>query len=166
MLALPALVAGGALLWSAMALAQGRPATPTLPVTPVTPATPSATAPLAVPRVAGVAIAGRVDVDSTRIVKLFDVSKGSSYDARGIQSGLKRLWGTGLFDDLQVTGRTDSAGVWLTLRVAERPHVAAIDWTGLHQFKAEDLNKHIGFEPGAPGRAARRQLGQGARRLQ
>ncbi len=150
MLALPALVAGGALLWSAMALAQGRPATSTLPATT---ATPSTTAPLAVPRVAGVAVAGRVDVDSTRIVKLFDVSKGSSYDARGIQSGLKRLWGTGLFDDLQVTGRTDSAGVWLTLRVAERPHVAAIDWTGLHQFKAEDLNKHVGFEPGTPWRA-------------
>ena len=83
------------------------------------------------PSVAGVEVRGRSAVDSTRIVRTFDVPIGSAYDPRAVQAGLKKLWATGLFNDLAVYGRTDEAGVHLRVDVAERPHVATVDYTGL-----------------------------------
>jgi outer membrane protein insertion porin family len=105
-------------------------------------------APVGAPKVAAVAVLGRVSVDSTRVLRMFDVPKGSTYDPRAVQTGLKKLWASGLFNDLAVYGRTDEDGVHLQLVVAERPRVATIEYTGLSKFKAEDLSKHLGFQAG------------------
>jgi len=112
------------------------------------------------PRVAGLAVAGRVSVDSLRIVRLFDVGPGSAYDARAIQAGLRRLWTTGLFDDVSVWGRTDSAWVWLSVRISERPHVAAIEMKGTAKLKEDDLKKHVGFQPGDAWRSELLETGR------
>jgi outer membrane protein insertion porin family len=112
------------------------------------------------PRVAGLAVSGRVSVDSLRIVRLFDVGPGSAYDARAIQAGLRRLWTTGLFDDVSVWGRTDTAGVWLTVRISERPHVAAIEMKGTAKLKEDDLKKHVGFQPGDAWRSELLETGR------
>jgi outer membrane protein insertion porin family len=108
-------------------------------------------------KIADIRLLGRAQVDSVRVLRVFDVAPGSEYDPRAIQAGLKRLWATGLFDDLSVDGRTDDRGVHLDLRLAERPKVASIEYTGLDHHKAEDLSKHLGFQPGDSWRTA--QLG-------
>jgi len=100
------------------------------------------------PDVAEVLVRGQSAVDSTRILRMFDVAKGSAYDPRAVQAGLKTLWASGLFNDLAVHGRTADDGVHLQLDVAERPKVATIEYTGLSKFKAEDLSKHLGFQAG------------------
>jgi outer membrane protein insertion porin family len=111
-------------------------------------------------KVADITLLGRIAVDSVRVQKVFDVKTGSEYDPRSVQAGLKRLWATGLFDDLVVDGRTDDDGVHLILTVAERPKVAAIDFTGTKHLKNEDLAKHVGFKPGDSWRLALLEVGR------
>ncbi len=110
--------------------------------------------PAPIPIVAGVEIRGRAAVDSIRIVRTFDVPIGAAYDPRAVQAGLKKLWATGLFNDLAVYGRTNEAGVHLRVDVAERPHVAAVEYTGLDKLKAVELSKHLGFQAGDAWRDA------------
>ncbi|MEP7027934.1 MAG: outer membrane protein assembly factor BamA [Candidatus Eisenbacteria bacterium] len=107
-----------------------------------------------IPGIVEIELQGRVSVDSTRILRVFEVRPGAAYDPRALQGGLKKLWATGLFDDLAIYGRTDSAGVHLRIDVAERPHVATVEYTGLSKFKAVDLSKHLGFQPGDAWRDA------------
>ncbi len=59
-----------------------------------------------------------------------------------------RLWDTALFDDLEVRGFTDEAGVHLVLAVAERPRVAGITFEGNAKRSDEDLLPHLGFRAG------------------
>ena len=106
------------------------------------------------PDVAEVLVHGQSAVDSTRILHMFEVKKGSAYDPRAVQAGLRKLWASGLFNDLAVYGRTADDGVHLQLDVAERPKVGTIEYTGLAKFKAEDLSKHLGFQAGDAWRDA------------
>lgn len=142
-----------------VALAQG----PALPAAPAAPLDTSAVrfpadslagaaaprpAPTPAPPVVSCEIEGRRSVDSLRIARTFDPRVGQPFDARDVQAGLRRLWATNLFDDMEVWGRTTDEGVHLTLRVAERPKVAHVAFEGLKKLKEEDLATHVGIRPG------------------
>ncbi len=101
-----------------------------------------------VPVVTGIRIDGRVSVDSTRIVRTFDVPLGKPYDARAVQAGVRRLWATKLFDDVAAHGVTQPDGVLLVIAVVERARVASISFTGLDHFKESDVIDHLGFRTG------------------
>ena len=100
------------------------------------------------PPVVSLRIEGRGRVDSTRVTRAFDVKPGRPFDTRAVREGLLRLWSTGLFDDLEVFGATSDSGVALVLRVAERPRVARISFTGNSKRSEEDLLPHVGFRAG------------------
>jgi outer membrane protein insertion porin family len=136
-----ALLLGAGAVWLPVAPARAQGA-------PDSTAAPAARPADAVPAGSLVRIEGRVVVDSSRIVSTFGVPVGQPYDARVVQAGLRRLWATRLFDDLEVLGRTTPSGVELTLRVAERPRVSSVIFTGAEHFKQEDLSGHVGFRAG------------------
>ncbi len=136
---------GALVLGTGSALAQGNlpaprmePADSSMAAAPRTPA----------PLVASIRFAGRARIDSVRIARAFEVRVGRPYDAREVRAGLLRLWETSLFDDLEVRGSTDEAGVHLVLAVAERPRVARISFEGNQKRSEEDLLPHLGFRPG------------------
>jgi outer membrane protein insertion porin family len=100
------------------------------------------------PPVVSLRIDGRARVDSVRIVRAFELRPGRAYDPRAVREGLLRLWTTGLFDDLEVFGATSDSGVALVLRVAERPKVARVSFSGNDKRTEEDLSPHVGIRPG------------------
>lgn len=137
-----ALLVGAVVLPARPCAAQGPGENPpALADTLSTPATPA-------PLLLRIDIEGRKSVDSLRILRTFDVRVGQPFDARAVQAGLRRLWATNLFDDVDVSGKTTDEGVVLTLRVAERPKVGRIEWSGVTKLKEEDLASHLGFRPG------------------
>jgi outer membrane protein insertion porin family len=100
-----------------------------------------------------------LEVEGTRtlepavIVGTFGVPLGQRVTYQELQEGQKRLWETGLFQDLQVLARGDpEAGepVILTLRVEERPIVRRIEFRGLQSLSERAVRDTLGLRSGQP----------------
>jgi outer membrane protein insertion porin family len=141
-------LAGAALLWLAPALTAQIPDEP-LPI---------GTEGIAVD---SIDVVGNVLLDRATIIGTFGVPVGQTITYREIQEGLKRMAGTGRFEDLQVSVRGgDDEPVILTLRVEERPAIRRLVIEGLQNLSAREVRDSLAFragEPYAPDRVVRAQ---------
>jgi outer membrane protein insertion porin family len=141
-------------LLAAPAAAQGPPSGftggPTQP--PVVPAPPSAdsAAALANLRVGRISVEGNAGVDSSRIVRSFDVLPGSHFSLDAVERGIRKLFALGLFEDAWVDKSQHGEVMDLVIHVVERPRIASIGFRGNQKRSTDDLEKKLFLRVGEP----------------
>jgi outer membrane protein insertion porin family len=82
---------------------------------------------------------GFVHVDSVVILRTFGLKSGDAYDPAAIADGVRRLFGTGLFTDVNVVDKPAEAGIDLVVAVAERSRVQAVEFRGVKKIDEATL---------------------------
>jgi outer membrane protein insertion porin family len=107
-----------------------------------------------------IVVEGNRYLETPVIIGSFRVPVGERITYRDIREGQRRLWETGLFNDLQVLvrGGVDGIPVVLTLQVEERARVRALRVEGLTRIPERTVRDSLAIRPGepySPERAAR-----------
>lgn len=96
-----------------------------------------------------IAVEGNRLVEEAAILGAFDIPLGQPVTFDALQAGQRRLWETGLFDDLGLRVRThDDDAVTLILSVSERPLVRRVDIVGLQRLSARDVREVLQMSSG------------------
>lgn len=85
--------------------------------------------------------AGFVHVDSVVITRTFGLSPGDPYDRAAIADGVRRLFATGLFTDVDVVDNPIGPGpsTDLLIQVSERPRIQALEFRGVKKIEESTL---------------------------
>ncbi|HUW84592.1 MAG TPA: outer membrane protein assembly factor BamA [Phycisphaerae bacterium] len=75
---------------------------------------------------------------------------GQPYDERTVQEDIRRLLGTGRFDNATATRRMADGQVEVIFNVAERPEVRSVEFVGNKKFPDKDLIGELEFAAGDP----------------
>jgi outer membrane protein insertion porin family len=113
------------------------PAAP--PALPAPPATP----PAAPSVIRFVRATGFANVDSTVILRTFALKAGDPYDPAGVRAGVRRLFATGLFTDVNVQDTPAPGGIDLNVIVKERLRVQAVQFSGAKKIEEKTLQSKI-----------------------
>ncbi len=135
-------LAGGLLL----ALPGARPARAQVPeeAPPPAIAVPDTSAPASPPRpVVAVLARGFVTTDSLVVIRTFGIKAGDSYDPAEERNGVRRLFATGLYNDVQVQDSTAAGGVCLVVHVAERARIKGVVFRGTHKIEEKTLKEKL-----------------------
>ena len=89
---------------------------------------------------------GNRRVESEAMLLELDSQVGELVQARTLGNDLRRLWGLGYFEDVQVEGELTSRGVVLTYVVTERPTIRKITVEGNDKIKLDDINEQLDLE--------------------
>ena len=111
------------------------------------PAADSAATPLGL-TVGRVSVAGNTAVDSTRILRTFELSSGARYSEEAVRRGIRKLFALGLFSDVWVDYLPRGSTIDLVIRVRERPRIGKIELTGNRKKETSDLEKKIFLRQG------------------
>lgn len=96
-------------------------------------------------------VEGNNRVEEEAILGSFAVPVGATVTFDQLQDGQRRLWNTGLFEDLGLRVRTlDDGQVLLILSVSERPVVRRLDIVGLNRMSAGDVRDVLDLSTGDP----------------
>jgi outer membrane protein insertion porin family len=102
-----------------------------------------APSPLAPSQAAGVIGAiragGFVHVDSIVITRTFGLSSGDPYDPSAISAGVRRLYATGLFTDVNVVDNPGATGIDLLIQVSERSRIQSLEFRGVKKIEESTL---------------------------
>lgn len=88
------------------------------------------------------------NVDSLVIVRTFALKAGDPYDPGAVSEGVRRLFGTGLFTDVNVQDSETADGVDLDVVVAERSRVQAVEFEGAKKIETSKLKEKITVSSG------------------
>ena len=155
--ALPALAA---LLLAALALGVGAPGaraqvanppsaspfdTTAAPVAPIPEPPAATTSPSSGPAgvIHSVRASGFANVDSTVILRTFGIKAGDAYDPDGVRAGVRRLFATGLFADVDVQDASTPLGVDLNVQVKERTRIQGVQFSGAKKIEEKTLKTKI-----------------------
>lgn len=132
-----------------LVLAGPREALAQAPSEPATPpeAQPAPTAPAVI---GSIRVEGNAYVDSTRILRTFEVHPGQTFAQDQIRRGLRKLNALGLFKDLRIDRypRPGENVVDLVIVVTERPRIAQISFEGMKKRESADLEKKVSVKVG------------------
>jgi outer membrane protein insertion porin family len=81
-------------------------------------------------RIQSVRASGFSQVDSIVVIRTFGLRAGDAYSREAVREGVRRLYQSGLYTDVNVTDTPESGGVTLTVAVTERPRVHAVQFEG------------------------------------
>ena len=93
-----------------------------------------------------IAVAGNRHVDAAMIRSHFHAAPGGTFDATALDAALKSLYGTGLFEDVEISRDGDR----ILVTVVERVAIGRISFEGNKKIKDEDLKKAIQSQAGGP----------------
>ena len=82
---------------------------------------------------------GFLHVDSLVITRTFGLSSGDRYDGAAIATGVRRLYGTGLFTDVNVVDNLTDQGIDLLIVVSERPRIQSLEFRGVKKIEEATL---------------------------
>ncbi|HLQ67781.1 MAG TPA: outer membrane protein assembly factor BamA [Candidatus Limnocylindrales bacterium] len=86
---------------------------------------------------------GFANVDSTVILRTFALKAGDAYDPVGVRAGVRRLFATGLFTDVDVQDTPTAGGVDLNVAVKERSRVQSVQFSGARKIEEKTLRTKI-----------------------
>ena len=141
-----------AVVWGCLALAGVvRAQAPTDPPAQPQPQ-PATETPGATPVIGTIRVEGNAFVDTTRILRSFEVYPGQTFAPDQIRRGLRKLGALGLFSDYRVDRypRPGENVVDLVIKVVERPRIAQISFEGMKQRESSDLEKKLFMKVGEP----------------
>jgi len=106
--------------------------------------------PTAPPTIGSLRVEGNAYIDSTRILRSFDVHPGEPFAPDLVRRGLRKLGSLGLFSDYRVNQvqRPGENVIDLVIVVVERPRIAEIAFEGLHHRESSDLEKKLFLRKG------------------
>ncbi|MDX1622775.1 MAG: outer membrane protein assembly factor BamA [Gemmatimonadota bacterium] len=102
------------------------------------------------PRILDVEVEGTSTLDPARVAALSGLPDEERLTPRAMQSAIRSLWDTNLFDDVAVTSRPAPAqdGVIAVITVEEAPVVTAIRLRGIEQVDEDDVRDRLAIRPG------------------
>lgn len=118
-------------------------AAPALP--PAAPETPVLRGPSVI---RSVRASGFANVDSTVILRTFALKAGDAFDPAALRAGVRRLFATGLFADVNVQDVSTAEGVDLHVRVQEKARIQAVQFSGAKKIEEKTLQTKITAAPG------------------
>ena len=95
------------------------------------------------PVVASVRASGFANVDSSVIVRTFGVRVGQRYTREAVREGVRRLFQSGLYTDVNVADTPVDGGVALNIIVTERARIHAIKFQGIHKIEEKTLKEKV-----------------------
>jgi len=105
-------------------------------------------------KILGITAEGLSTIDEKDILARFSVKVGDEIRFPGgteVADAIKRLWKQNLFSDIEVEiSKETSEGIFLTLILKEYPILTEVIYQGNDEYDAEDLDKHISLQKGAP----------------
>ncbi len=99
-------------------------------------------------KVASVAVEGNHFVETGAILDKISVRAGQPFDRKRISRDVRRLFATGFFSDIRVTGVARADGRHLTFHVRENPMIASVKLDGLDAVKEKDVKLKLHLKPG------------------
>ncbi len=94
-------------------------------------------------------IEGNQRVSAERILQTSQLHTGEPYSVMKIQRGIKKLFATGLFEDVQVLGGDLDDGIMLFVRVTENPTVRNVNIAGVEALKKKDVMEAVTIKRGS-----------------
>jgi len=95
------------------------------------------------PVVHSIRASGFANVDSSVIVRTFGVHVGQPYTRDAVREGVRRLFQSGLYTDVNVVDTPAANGVDLNIIVAERARIHAIKFQGIHKIEEKTLKEKV-----------------------
>ena len=111
---------------------------------------PAITSPLDGRVVSVVRIEGLVAIDEAYVRNQMRTQQGQPYSQDQLQRDVGRLLRTGRFIDVHPETQVVDEQVQITLRLTEKPSVAAVEFVGNKKFKPKDLLEALAFAAGDP----------------
>jgi len=99
-------------------------------------------------KIVSVDVAGNRFIEPAAIMDKIRTKAGQSLDKRRISRDVRRLFATGFFSDIRVTGIVRDDGRRLTYHVKENPMIASLTLDGLHAVKEKDVKLKLKLKPG------------------
>jgi len=91
---------------------------------------------------------GNQRVSGERIIETARLHASEPYSLIKVQRGIRKLFDTGLFEDISILGEQDPGGIILMIRVKENPTVRSIKVQGVKALKNEDVRKKLTIKEG------------------
>lgn len=95
-----------------------------------------------------------IDVDGNKAVEVDAILErmrsrvGEKLDRKRLSRDVRKLYETGFFKDVSVTGLVRADGRHLTVHVIENPVIASVEYEGLKQVKEKDIKLRMKLKPG------------------
>ncbi len=99
-------------------------------------------------KIVSIDVVGNRFVDTAAILNKIRTRVGQKLDKRRISRDVRRLFATGFFSDIRVTGIVRNDGTHLTYHVKENPMIASVKLVGLHAVTAKDLKLRLKLKAG------------------
>ncbi|HEY2954723.1 MAG TPA: outer membrane protein assembly factor BamA [Candidatus Eisenbacteria bacterium] len=93
-------------------------------------------------------VAGNLYVDSTRVLRSFELATGAHYSEDAVRRGIRKLFALGLFSDVWVDYAPRGATMDLVIHVHERPRITKITFAGNRKRETADLEKKLFLKTG------------------
>jgi len=99
-------------------------------------------------KIVSIDVAGNHIIEKDAILDKIHSRVGQIVDRRRISRDVRRLFATGFFSDIRVTGIVKDDGRHLTYHVKEHPMIASVTLDGLHAVKEKDLKIRLKLKAG------------------
>lgn len=96
-----------------------------------------------------ISVRGNERVSSVRVQRAAQLVEGEAYSPIKVEIAVKKLFATGLFQDIKVFGEEVDGDVKLTFEVSEAPLIHAVTIAGNNKVKDKDLASAIRIPPGS-----------------
>lgn len=93
--------------------------------------------------IVAIEVAGNRRVSAQDVLAYLRERPGQAFSPEALAQDVRELWAAGFFDDVEVDMERGDAGVTLRFIVRERPNVKSIEFEGLEELDAEDLEEAI-----------------------
>ena len=113
------------------------------------------------PRIRSVRATGFAQVDSIVVIRTFGLRPGDAYSRDAVREGVRRLYQSGLYTDVNVTDAPAEDGVALTVAVTERPRLHAVKFEGEGKIEESTLKGKLTLAEGQLLDQGTLQLDQG-----
>jgi outer membrane protein insertion porin family len=101
------------------------------------------------PLVKLIEIQGNRKISTDTISSKIESKVGNIFSKNTVQDDIKKLYGIGYFDDVQVEIDSFEGGVKLIFIFIEKPTITSLDFQGNEEFEAKDLKEKITLTSGA-----------------
>ncbi len=97
-----------------------------------------------------IAVEGNQRISRETVINTFGVQTGSDVTYRDLQRGIKNLYATGNYTNVEVHALGTTPPIILVIQVQEQPLMAEVDITGLEHASASQTRDTTGLQAGKP----------------
>ncbi|HSM36686.1 MAG TPA: outer membrane protein assembly factor BamA [Longimicrobiales bacterium] len=101
-----------------------------------------------------ITVRGTERLATETVVQISGLAPGQRISYRGLQRAIRRLWESGLFADIDISGLpaqgAEQERLHLTLDVVEQPYVVQVMFEGLENLSESSVRDTLGFDGGSP----------------